>query len=155
VVWVVRAGHGAEFFDLFRDRRLIATSVGSAGDLSGLDEAAIIERVRSVLPAGSPKVFHIAGMLRRVASDMSIGDWVVTTDSSGGRLLIGRVSGDYKFTEIPELRDYKHTRPVQWFGEVEKARFSRDVTRALVTPQALFQPAAQQQWLDSLASLSL
>jgi predicted Mrr-cat superfamily restriction endonuclease len=152
-VWVVRAGKGDEFRDVFRRHSLIAVARGDIGDLADADEEEIISRVKQhVLPVEYGKIFQIAAMLRRVAIDMRVDDWVVT-GASPGKLNVGVVRGLYEYKSTPELRDYQHTRAITWIGEVSRSDLPQEALKGLRAPQALYRPAAQSYWRAALTEL--
>jgi restriction system protein len=142
-VWVIRPGKGALLREAFERDALIAVSQADVGDLTGAGKDTILALVRHSLGADSAKVIQVAGMLRRFAVDMQIGDWILMAGLSDGSFRVGVVSGAYNFDPLVDDPDFAHTRSVRWLGVLAKNQVPSEATRGLNAPQALFQPAAQ------------
>ena len=154
-VWVVRAGRRAEHLETFRREGLVAIAHGQVGDLTEVDTATILERVRSSLPEGTARAAQVAAMLRRLAIDIQVGDWVISQGAPDfSRILVGLVTGPYAFRPALELDGYAHTRPVDWWEIFTRSSLPHEATKALATPQAVFRPAAQRHWRQALVGLA-
>src|SRR5690606_11831369 len=85
------------------------------GDLHevGHDQSALKDLVTATYPTAKPGAIPgWAGVLRRLASDMAVGDLVVAPSKEQSVFNIGRVAGDYEFH--PEVSAHRHRRPVEW-----------------------------------------
>jgi predicted Mrr-cat superfamily restriction endonuclease len=153
-IWVVRAGKGAEHLETFRREGLVAVAHGEVGDLSEADTETILNRVRQALPDTTMRTVQVAAMLRRLAIDIQIGDWVISLGARDSHMLVGLVTGPYAFRPMLELDGYVHTRPVDWWESFARSSLPHEAAKALGTPQALFRPAAQAHWRRALLGLA-
>jgi predicted Mrr-cat superfamily restriction endonuclease len=101
-VWLVRAGKAGAHARRCHDHGVIALGWPCVGD------------VRDEDPDDVPRA------VQRFAHDISEGDLVVTPDSPAGEVLIGEVTGDYRWVADSPVPDHRHLRPVEWIDEVPK-----------------------------------
>jgi predicted Mrr-cat superfamily restriction endonuclease len=93
-VWVIRAGKGGKYADLFWARSIVALAVDFRADASEATAAGLTEA--GVAAGNAPPV---AALLRRFALELEVGDVVVCPVSGQKRYMIGRVASDYRFVD--------------------------------------------------------
>ena len=121
-VWMVRAGEGGVHAPVFVQQGAVFLGWGAAGDVSGHSLDAVSGRVADAWPEyGRRQRGQAANALYKFAVDMQPGDIVVTPEPASRTVLLGEVSGEYRYLTSPVVGDYAHTRPVVW-----RARLSRD-----------------------------
>ena len=85
------------------------------GDLRqvGDDQAAMKDSVAATYPSAKPgAVPGWAGVLRRFAFEVAVGDLVVAPSKQRPVFNIGRVAAEYEFH--PQAPAHRHRRPVEW-----------------------------------------
>lgn len=153
-VWVVRAGRGAVYAEHFLDAGVVAIDLGMAEPVEGLSADELITRRRKIMPDESPVARGLAaGALTHLASDLAIGD-VVLTPEQGGSLLVGEVTGPYRFEDAPIVGTLRHTRPVRWFGRLQRAALPEGIRNSLGSIMTLFAPRPQQELLGLVEPLA-
>ena len=100
--WLIRAGKAGAHARRCRDHGVIALGWPCVGD------------VREEDPDDVPSA------VRRFAHDVRPGDLVVTPDSPSGEVLVGEVTGDYRWDPATPIPEFRHLRPVRWVDEVPK-----------------------------------
>lgn len=121
-VWMVRAGRGGVYAPQFINRSAAIVGWGETGDLSDLPREAIADRVKQAFAAdGARQRGQASNTLYHLIHTMQEGDLVVTPEPATRTLLLGRVSGPYRYLDEPIGPTYSHAREVRWF-----ARPSRD-----------------------------
>lgn len=149
--WMVRAGTGGRFFELFKEENLVAIGWRDVGNLSNYksrDE--VFTRVRSVYPESKDQqVMMAASQLYRFAKEFKIGDRVITYDSGGRRYLCGTIDGDYKHVPTSEDEELQNVRSVNWSHEKPRDELSsqaRNTLGAISTIFAISEEVSRQLW---------
>lgn len=139
--WMVRAERGV-LFDTFKEKEAVAIGWADLGDLHSFkSRKAIAEEVASYWSELKPQgVAMVAGILLRFATEISIGDTVVTYDPSRRMYLMGEVIGAYRFDSLFGS-DYPHVLPVRWQGEVSRDLLSVESRNSLGSISTLFRIA--------------
>ncbi len=118
--WLVKAGYQGMIADKFRDQKKIAVGWNSLGDfpISG-DWYTFRAEVKKRLPDdySERRVGAAAGQLWSFVRTMNQGDFVITPIKSTREVLVGKVTGDYKFDPNFDT-GYPRTRSVAWFSPV-------------------------------------
>jgi hypothetical protein len=152
-VWVVRAGVGAVYSNVFLAQGLVAMGFGAVESVEGLTWEAVTALVHAAMPEEpSVTVGLAAGALYRLANDMAVGDIVLTPEGGGSRLA-GEVIGDYRFQTEPIAEDYRHTRPVRWFARLGPNDIPDEAKASLGSIMTFFGPAHQDQLLGVIEPL--
>jgi predicted Mrr-cat superfamily restriction endonuclease len=121
--WLVRSEDGTGL-ETFEAEGFVGIRGGAAEpqvvdeDLSGADEQTIAGLVAQAGLRG-----HYTGMLRRIATDMEVGDLVVSPgprDDDEPVVAVGRVASDYVFRGSSPMR---HRREVRWERRVPRSAF--------------------------------
>lgn len=131
-LWLVRAGRQGE-------RELAALEQGRAfigwsevGDLSELDHSKIVERLEKV--GGDWKrrrIASFASQLNRFVNVIRVGDLVVMPRKLTDGIAIGKVTGDYSYTDDPDEL-FPSSRSVKWYREsVPRDNFKQDLRHSL------------------------
>jgi restriction system protein len=142
-VWVIRAGKGGKYADLFWARSIVALAVDFRADASEATAAGLTEA--GVAAGNAPPV---AALLRRFALELEVGDVVVCPVSGQKRYMIGRVASDYRFVDDEGDTGLHHLRSVTWQGELTASDLPLNLRRTLGSPMMLYLPAAQEQLMS-------
>jgi restriction system protein len=139
VMWMVRAASGGRLADEFKEQGVVAIGWGDIGDLDQYkDKAAILEAIKKNWPDwATGKRLSSASQLIRFREELSVGDRVITYDSSRRIYHIGTIAGPYKHHPkvVPPL---ENTRSVQWDGEVDRDKLSVSTKNSLGSTLTLF-----------------
>lgn len=110
------------------------------GDLReyGHDNARLKELLRRGYPQAKAGAIPVwAGVLRRFAFGMQIGDYVISPRRADSTLSLGRVAGDYYFDGTVT---HHHRRPIEWLQtEIPRATFSQSARYEIGSAVTLFQ----------------
>ena len=87
-----------------------------------------------------------AGAVSRLANEFKVGDFIITPEP-GDSLLLGEVSGQYRFDDAPLAEDLRHVRPVRWFARVGRSQLSEGLRKSLGSIMTLFLPGFQDELL--------
>jgi hypothetical protein len=93
------------------------------------------------------------GSLFRLANEFTLGDFVLTPEP-GGTLLVGEVTGAYKFRVDAIADDLRHVRPVRWFARLSRSTLSETARKSLGSIMTLFLPS-QQELLQIITPLAV
>jgi predicted Mrr-cat superfamily restriction endonuclease len=137
-IWLVRAGRGGKYIDLFRSRSIVALPIEFNSHASLATAASLVAAGYS--PGNAPGV---AALLRRFALDLEVKEFVISPVSGQQRHLVGMVASDYRFVPTADYSELHHVRDVSWQAEVPASEFSVQLRRTLGSPLALYLPAAQ------------
>jgi predicted Mrr-cat superfamily restriction endonuclease len=147
-IWVVRPGRGGRAAQAFREGSLVALPVSFEGDAASATTEELIDSGES---QGRAPV--VAALLRRFASDLQVGDIVISPTRNGD--MVGVLSGPYLFESSATDPELRHRREVIWRGDLERADVPLRIRRALGSPMMLYQPACQTDLHSLLATHGL
>lgn len=138
-MWMVRSASGGRLADECREKGVVAIGWGDLGDVNQYkDKKVIISALKKSWPEWkSGKIQSSASQLIRFRDEFSIGDRVITYDSSRRVYLVGTIQGDYKY-EPEKIPDLQNIRPVEWEGEVDRDRLSVSTRNSLGSTLTLF-----------------
>jgi restriction system protein len=122
-VWVVRAGVQAEAVEAVRKTSVIAIGWEEMGDCSGLAEREEFKaRYREAYPedTSAVRIAGQAGQVYRFACEIASGDIIMTPDSPAREVLIGKVTGGYRYDPSLVAGYYAHVRSVEWLKTVSR-----------------------------------
>jgi hypothetical protein len=113
-VWVVRGGEDNRLVDEFVDNGVVGVgyfTVPGDPDLTAEEVCGFLEAEgTSGIPA------HHATMFVEFARAMREGDIVIMPDTPRRDVVIGEVTGAYRYEETIPFERYRHRRPVRWLG---------------------------------------
>jgi hypothetical protein len=151
--WVVRAGAGSAYAEVFLERGLVGIGFGGTARVDGLDWRTVQSMMRKQFPDQSLRAQGLAaGALYRFATDMRAGGLVLTPER-GGTFLAGQITGQYEFVDTPPVADYRHIREVRWFARLERSAFSQDLLKSLQGRSTLYTPSRQTELRSVLSPL--
>lgn len=147
-VWMVRAGEGGVHTPLFVQQSAVLLGWGAAGDVSALSLEAVSGRVVDAWPEYSRRQRgQAANALYKFAVDMQPGDVVVTPEPTSRTILLGQVTGDYRYLTSPVVADYSHARPVTWRARIGRDQLSYGAKNSISTQITLSQPSHVAEFL--------
>ncbi|WP_411881191.1 restriction endonuclease [Polaromonas sp. YR568] len=139
-MWMVRAGEGGFRFDDFKDGSRVSIGWFEIGDLSSFRSREDFNKaVAKTFPkARKGQVVSAASTLFRFVREIKVGDTVITYGPSERVYLVGRVTGDYKFS--PQISaEQPNGHDVEWRGQVSRDALSVSARNSLGSTLALFQ----------------
>ncbi|WP_026289370.1 restriction endonuclease [Thioalkalivibrio sp. ALMg11] len=153
-MWMVRAGRGGRQADEFLEKGLVGIGWESRGDLRQFpDKAALVEAYREGFPDWSDgRLQGAASQLIRFRDELSVGDRVLTYDSSRRIYHLGTLTGDYAY-DPDVLPPCENVRPVKWEAELDRDRLSLSARNSLGSTLTLFRvPDAVRDELEALVA---
>ena len=123
-MWMVRAGKYAILIEEFKQKNLVAIG-WNLGDLTGKTKNEIKELVNQKYSQNNRNQNAIiAAQEFKFLSEIKIGDYVLSYDPSTRNYLLGKITSDYKYSDILtkdfEDDDYSDVREVKWLGEIPR-----------------------------------
>ncbi|WP_420453171.1 restriction endonuclease [Ilumatobacter sp.] len=123
------------------------------GDISALgdDRDSIKARVAEVFPDAKPGAIPVwAGVLRRFAYEMEIGDLVVYPHKPDSTVNIGRVAGPYSFVAGEA---HPHRRDVEWVStDIPRTRFSQAARNEIGSAVTMFRIRSNAAEFESVVN---
>lgn len=147
--WVVRAGASGEFAEEFLSHQIVAIGFSPTGNVAGMTRDEVTRAVSSW--GRSPQG---ARMLFEFASEIKIGDLIITPAPGAESALVGSVGGDYEYAEDPPIDDLHHSRKMRWRGWVSTGTLEASSVNNLKLRPTLYKPGEQEKLLG-LAELPL
>jgi restriction system protein len=143
--WMVRCGRGGRFFDVFRDRSIVAVGWATVGDLSSFrTRDQFVAAVRRGYPDFTDQAALVGGsQLFRFAIEFTEGDRVVTYDPRARRYLCGELIGPYIFDANEENEGLRNQRPVRWGPEIARDAISQASRNSLGSTLTIFKIAPE------------
>jgi len=136
-LWVARPGDASALGVFVGDGVVgLDASSGVDVDAGGLDAAGLREVLaRQAAETGvKRRPGKALRQLQALVSEVAVGDEVAVPVEGGRGLLLGRVSGEYRFTAADDA--LPHRRPVRWLDVVPRAAVDRPAV--LQDPRSLF-----------------
>lgn len=147
-VWMVRAGRRGVYAPQFVTQSAAIVGWSETGDVSGLSREAIADRVDDAFSGdGARQRGQATNTLYHLVHSMQGGDLVVTPEPASRTLLLGRVSGPYRYLADPIVGSYRHAREVDWFARVSRDELSYGARNSLGTLLTLSRPGHQGELL--------
>lgn len=139
VLWMVRAGEGASFLDLFLESGIVAIGWTAMGPLpTGQSRQEISEAVARTWPNYKKgRVAIVAGQIYRFLNKIAVGDSVLTYDPGRRVYHLGTILGEPEFDT--EREDLPRFRRVQWNSELSRDDISQTTRNSLGAISTLFQ----------------
>ena len=141
VLWGIHAGRFGDAEKLFREQKCIAIGwpeMGTLGLIAADREQLKLRHVEVYPTTKAGAVPTAAGVMHRFAHEMQIGDLVAYPSKQERSILIGRVSGEYRY-EPGTLPEYPNRRSVDWLHEVPRLGFSQGALYEIGSALSLFQ----------------
>ncbi len=136
--WMVRAGEGGYLFDEFEKQKCVA--IGWEQDFTDVETIEDAKRKLKDDPDTSEgAIANAAAMVFKFRHVMARQDRVVTYNPKTREYLLGTIVGDYAF-EPGRIPDYRHVRPVDWDGRVERDELGAGAKNTLGSVLTVFEP---------------
>ncbi len=142
-VWVIRSGPtGSSVIDDFEANSLVAISflnfgVGTVVGLRADELKATITAHRTDMTPGA--ISGAASRLIRFAVDVAVGDIVISPGAD--RVLVGRIAGDYEYSEQAPIDTYNHIRSVDWERSDARDQLPAGIRSGFRSRITIYQPA--------------
>lgn len=137
-MWMVRAGEGARFIEMFEKKKIIAIGFSRIQDISTISSSdKIKELVKEKYPELKTSQHAIqAGQLIRFRLEFKEKDKIITYNPTERKYLVGEIIGEYEFdSKVPE---YHHVRKVKWLGKVPRDNLSTSTKNTLGAISTIF-----------------
>jgi restriction system protein len=138
--WGIHAGKTGDAQSLFEKQNVVALGWDKMGDLSSLRERTDFKkRYEQAYPRQKPGSIPVsAGQFYRFVREMKAGDIVIFPLKRSPEILLGRVTGEYKYDP-----KYDHSSPnlrsVEWLEKYPRTRFSQGALYEIGSAMSLFQ----------------
>lgn len=150
-IWVVRAGNKGRYASEFEASGVVAIGSHPIGNLSGLSQQDVAEKLGSLSPGDSAgTVASRAGQLYRFVNEIRVGDLVITPDGSTRELSFGQVLGPYEYRATPLFSDFTHYRHVRWLARRSRDLLPKRVLYSLGSLSTVFKPKGREELLALL-----
>jgi hypothetical protein len=141
-VWMLRAGRNGRYAATFVDSSYAVVGWGQTGDVSTFSREQLEKAVAACWPDGkASQRGQAVNTLYRLVHTMAVGDLVITPEPESRTLLLGRVSGPYRYLDDPPGEGYRHARPVKWFARVSRDLLSYGARNSLGALMTLSRPS--------------
>jgi restriction system protein len=130
-LWIVRAGRYGEGEDFAIRNNIVAIGWEELFDLSGVKtRKELADLLRATYPDDKERtLINWESQLWNFIHDISTGDLVAMPSKSRSIIVIGEVTGDYRYTtDFPP--NSRHNRSVKWLGEFPRNQFDGDLLLA-------------------------
>ena len=129
-VWVIHIGKDALIAQRARTEGFVCIGWTKMGDLSRYRTR---EEMKAAMQAAYPhwspnKINSCYGQTYRFAHEMQVGDLVVYPIKGSSEILLGKISGPYRWASDDQQlvgADYNNVRAVQWVRETARTAFSQ------------------------------
>lgn len=128
-LWVVHISNNARLAERARNEGFMCIGWTKIGDLTPHDSR---EKMKAAYEAAFPtkSAAHVRssyGQVFNFAHEMQVDEPVVYPIKGGRDIMIGRIDGDYEWSDDPELvdGDYCNIRKVEWVRRVPRVTFSQ------------------------------
>lgn len=141
-MWMVRAGKNAVLIDDFKEKNLVAIG-WNLGNLSGKTKDEIKNIVNEKYPFNSKSQNAIiVSQVYKFASEVKIGDYVLSYNPSTRNYLLGEITSNYIFSDVISNEfdedDYSDIRNVKWLNEIPRDKLKVQTKNTLGSISTLF-----------------
>lgn len=141
-MWMVRAGRNAFLIDNFKENNLVALG-WDLGDLTGKSKEDVKKIVDERYPHNNKNQNAIiASQVYKFASEINVGDYVLSYNPSTRNYLLGEITSDYiysdKISKNFEDDDYSDVRNVNWIDEIPRDKLKVKTKNSLGAISTLF-----------------
>jgi restriction system protein len=129
--WLVRAGRHGEEEQGALEHNVVTIAWNELPDLSNIkDRESLKELYFKILPQERPAAAsNRIGQVWNFLKEIKKGDLVALPLKSQSAIALGRIEGDYNYTEMtPTIR---HIRPVKWLKTIPRSHFDQDLLFSL------------------------
>lgn len=132
-LWMVRAGFKNALAAWVEQKGAIAIGWHMTGDLSRLKnyEEFYATYVRSYPNDKGIRARVMVGQLFKFASEILVGDYIVTYVTTSSKYLLGRVKSDYIYDPALFSAEYPHVRNVEWKSHFGRRELSSSASKSL------------------------
>lgn len=124
-VWMVRAGRGGAYAQIFVERSAVSVGWGATGDVSPLSHEDLLGLVAKRFPdATQNQRGQTVNTLYRLVHTIADGDLIVTPEPVSRTILLGWVAGPYEYMPEPDVGEHQHIRSMRWFARVARDELS-------------------------------
>lgn len=136
---MVRAGRGATFIDDFLENNIVAIGWVKLGEIENtISRDELAEKSKEAWPNMKKSQLAISvGQMYRYLTGVSIGDRVISYDSSRRIYIVGTIESD-PYYDDSVIADLPRCRKVKWDGEVERDSLSITTKNTLGAISTLF-----------------
>lgn len=113
-VWIIRGGEGNRLVDDMVDHSYTGLGYYELGDAALLPREAVEAAV--VAWGKSRAVNWHTNMLWGFIHEIDVGDFVVMPDTARGDVVVGEITGEYRYDGSVAAERYRHRRPVHWIA---------------------------------------
>jgi restriction system protein len=150
-IWMVRAGKNAAAVDDFVEGNFVGIGFQSAGDVTiPIDRSTLEACIAQTHPSFSPgKIGSVASQVKRFYEELSVGDAVMTYDSSQRLYFLGEILSDVQTRQ----HDLGRARSVRWTKQVNRDSLAASTRNTLGAIQTLFlvrEEAAADVWANAV-----
>ena len=137
-IWMVRCGRGSEYFDIFKEKNIVAIGF-DANDLSEYSTPEEMwEMVKVTFPEWSlGKARQVNGQLYNFKLFINIDDYVLTYNSTTREYLLGKVTSEYIYDQSI-CENMPHIRKVEWIKTIPRDLLSNKSKNSLGSIMTLF-----------------
>lgn len=129
-IWLFRAGKRGQFEEKFlTDSRIYLTWNCLNIDLNQYkNREKLLQKLQEVYPSEKMNTLkNWASQIYPIAHRVEIGDWVVLPSKRTNTIHIGKITGEYQYTE-ENGSPYYHYRTVDWFAkDIPRNNFDQDI----------------------------
>lgn len=151
-MWGIRAGIGGIAHLQFLERGFVGLSDPEMGDLRKIppDRQSFYAAYRRLRPGETAiGIRGIGGKFFRFTHEIDIGDLVVYPSLNEGRIFVGRVAGQYTYSN-QQIENLPHQRSVKWICNFPKSRLSKTAQRELGAARTFFEVKSHSVEISSL-----
>lgn len=125
--WVVRGGDFNELIDRFRDEGVVAIGWSEVGDMTPYTTPEELRTAieRSYPNWSKPKVGASLSQLKQFRILMEPGDYVCTPVKATREVMIGKITGPFRYQPEGGKDRYLNNREVEWLKTVRREAFSK------------------------------
>ena len=139
---MVRAGKNAFLIDEFKEQNIVALG-WDLGDLKGKSREDVKNIVDERFPNNNKNQNAIiASQVYKFASEINIGDYVLSYNPSTRNYLLGKITSDYIYSDILSKKfeddDYSDVRNVNWIDEIPRDKLKVKTKNSLGAISTLF-----------------
>ncbi len=143
--WMVRAGIGGVFADVFRTRKIVGLGWRLVKDLAKYKTR---EELQAAVRAAYPEypaqaVAMNTGQLFRFAKELQVDDRIVTYDPSARVYLCGTIVSEYRYIPSEDDEELVNQRSVAWHHETPRDQLSDATKNSLGSIATLFLISAE------------
>ena len=140
-MWGIRAGIRGRAHLWFLEREVVGLSDPGMGDLRKIlpDRQSFYTAYRRLRPGETRTgITGIGGKFFRFTHEIDIGDLIVYPSRYKGRIYVGRVAGQYTYSN-QQIGNLPHQRSVKWLCNFLKSQLSKTAQRELGAARTFFE----------------